>query len=235
MLIPAIRSDNKSELRLDCETVFNITSKFSNLVIIVLSVFLLHFARCLPVETMAGLRGKPRLFNPSVQSINKQLTVTSVLKNSFSNELEKSLETGKIVTFSFFIELCRPRFAFFYPDEKIWRGSAKHSVKYDTATREYSITIERNAEKLIKYTDNPEEMMNWVNTLEFVLPDVIEPIKKSREYYVRIWVSADTSPLPGSFTTTTAYSRKFVPNNLVNDEKENALTTDKSGTIETEE
>jgi len=169
-------------------------------------------------EVSARSGGKPRLDIPALSVENSSFIVVSRLKDGFPGELEKTLESGKTIIFYYFLELCRPRFFFFYPDERIWRGTIKYSLYYNTATREYAITRERNGSKEIKYTNNPDDMRKLVNEVRFQLPDVIKPADRSAEYYVKMWLSADTSPLPGSFKTRTINSKRFVPARMLADD-----------------
>ncbi|MFC1849753.1 DUF4390 domain-containing protein [candidate division CSSED10-310 bacterium] len=159
--------------------------------------------------SLSATKGKPRLEVPSVSVVENQILVVTRLKDAFSSELQKTIESGKAVSFQFTIQFLRSRFIF--PDEKIWSYLVDQTVLYNSATREYAVTIVENATKNTKYTRNPSEMMNWISTFQCVLPAAVERKNEQKEHYVRIWAEAETQPFPGGFKTRTIYSKKFVP------------------------
>ncbi|MBN2382284.1 DUF4390 domain-containing protein [bacterium] len=187
----------------------------ARLLILALSFILIIFCFGSLAELAARTRGKPRLDMPALTAENSFLIVYSQLKDAFTTEIEKILASGKTVDFCFYMELCRPRFSFFYPDERIWRETHKHSVQYNPATREYTIVLETLANRETRFTENPEEMMSLVSQIRFQVPQVIKSEFFQEEYYVRMWLTADTKPLPGGFTTRTVNSRRFIPARLL--------------------
>jgi len=169
-------------------------------------------------ERVNANSSKPRLEVPLISVQSHHLNVTSRLKDFFSEELKKTLESGKQVMFQYHIDFYRTRFSFF-PDSKVWSGTVTLSATYNTATREYTVEIIDENKKEAKYTENPAEMMEYVGTFHVLLPEVIKQKNLKKEHYVRIWVAADTGPLPGGFQTRTIYSKEFIPSRLLEEPK----------------
>jgi len=191
--------------------------KIKQIIVIVMVVG--SFGMTPPRSESSPQNGKPLLETPVITVDDNRICVQSQLKNSFSSELQKTINSGKQVSFHFTIELLRSRFSIFYPDEKVWKKNVVHSVTYNTATREFTVELGEENGRELKYTANPEEMMEWINTISLSIPGVIAKKYLDKEHYVRLWATAITSPLPGGFKTKTIYSPKIVPARLLVEEK----------------
>lgn len=155
-------------------------------------------------------KGAARLDVPFISIVKRNLVIETHLNEAFSDELLKTLNTGKQVIIIFNLELYRSRFSII-PDDCVWTGIVKHSVSYNTATRKYTVSVVLNSKNITKYTEKPAEMLKWVDTFHYLLPVIIDKRNKKKEHYLRMWAKTDMTPLPGSFRTKTILSKKFIP------------------------
>src|SRR5262245_6425929 len=144
---------------------------------------------------------------PAVPSVQQTLTVTPLtrdgnvlvsfrLADAFTEELRAAIQSGMMITFLYDVELKRG--AALWVDRSIATATISASVKFDTLTRRYAVTIAQDGRIDTSETTELElRARQWLtefNRLPLFSSRLLEP---NGEYYVR--VRARTTPKSASF------------------------------------
>ncbi|MEW6594915.1 MAG: DUF4390 domain-containing protein [Thermodesulfobacteriota bacterium] len=131
-----------------------------------------------------------------VTNSSREVLLYLAVRNAFTPEMEKGVQSGIPVTFTFYVELYRHRSGWL--DQKVVIRSFEHILTYDTLKDEYRIVYgEHNGKTVIvKTMAQARELMAQVNG--FVLSP-LSALMADAEYTLKIKARLAEKTLPLSF------------------------------------
>jgi hypothetical protein len=103
----------------------------------------------------------------------------------FGDEAREVLQSGLVLTFTFFVELRRPSAIWF--DHTVTSVSAASSARFDNLTGVYQVSKLRNGRVVWSdRTENAAEVARWMTTFERVPLAGPGPLAEGAGYYVRV-------------------------------------------------
>ncbi|MFH1624550.1 MAG: DUF4390 domain-containing protein [Pseudomonadota bacterium] len=128
-----------------------------------------------------------------VTNTPKDLLVYFSVDGCFTKKMEEAILNGIPTTFTFFIDLCRPRRLWF--DETLASITVRHTIVYNNLRDEFRVTFNSKDRKEIVSKDffEAKKEMAELNGLP-VIP--MSSLQKNSKYYVRIKAELDPIKLP---------------------------------------
>lgn len=128
-----------------------------------------------------------------VTNTRDHLLVYFSVKDCFTDEMNRAIESGMNTTFTFFVRLYQKRDLWW--DRKIADIEIKHSIKFDNLKKIYEIKFSERGNKpiLVRNFDEAKKLMSDVVALE-VTP--LLNLLKGRRYKLRMMAQLDKITLP---------------------------------------
>lgn len=102
-------------------------------------IFRLMLLVCLFVAVPAHAASDARIDEVAMGSDN-QFSVSFVVKNAFTKEIEEAIRSGVPTSFKFIVKLSRVNSLWF--NDEVASREFRHTVKYDTLKEEYEVTLD---------------------------------------------------------------------------------------------
>jgi hypothetical protein len=144
---------------------------------------------------------------PQVPVWGKQAQITDIIvtnnqdslllyfytKGCFNAEMNKAIMNGIPTTFTFLIELYKPRT--FWPDRRLSSLKLHHTIKYDSLREEFSVILSERGNQtfVMKEFSKAQEMMADVSNIQ-VSP--LHSLEKNNQYQLRIKAELNKVRLP---------------------------------------
>lgn len=121
------------------------------------------------------------------------LLVYFITKGCFTSEMNKAIQNGIPTTFTFLIELYKPRP--FWPNKQLSSLKLHHTIKYDSLRQEYSVTLSERGNQtfIMKEFSKAQEMMADVSNIQ-LMP--LQALEKNTQYQLRIKAELNKVRLP---------------------------------------
>lgn len=134
-----------------------------------------------------------KVLNINVKNTRDNLLLYFELQNSFTEEVQKAVDSGVKVSFTFPVQLYQKRQM--WPDTNIVDTTLQHTLKYDALKKEYLITRSWNPEKTItvKTLEEAKKYMNHVDGFNLIL---LDQLVKGNLYQARAKAEQDRLSLP---------------------------------------
>jgi Domain of unknown function (DUF4390) len=132
-----------------------------------------------------------RAIRVSPQAHDGQVLVSFTTDAAITGEVERTIQSGLVTTFTYDVELRRG--STFWFDKLMGSARIAVSVRYDALTRRYQVSLMqdgRTAES--RGTESIEAVKRWVSVFERLPLFSTRELRSNTEYYVR--VRARTSP-----------------------------------------
>lgn len=154
------------------------------------------FLALMSVDTSAYGKDDPSIYDMAVMNSDKNLLLYFRLKDAFTEEMEKGIESGIPITFTFYIALIQDKAGF--ANKKILSFDFSHALSYDTLKEEYSIKFDEQDDRVVMVRDFEEakKLMSEVNDL-FVAD--LASLISDNQYIIRTKVRLGKKILPLNF------------------------------------
>jgi Domain of unknown function (DUF4390) len=121
------------------------------------------------------------------------LLVYFFTKGCFTPEMNRVIMNGLPTTFTFLIELYKPRS--FWPNLRIASLKLHHTIKYDSLREEFSVVLSERGQQTftVKDFNKAQEMMADVSNIQ-VIP--LKALDKNNQYQLRIKAELNKVKLP---------------------------------------
>lgn len=131
-----------------------------------------------------------------VTNSTKDLLVYFFVSDAFTPEMGKGIHSGIPITFTFEVNLERPRKGWL--DQKLVSLSFEHTLSYDNLKEEYRIACSENGEKasVVKSLAEAKALMTEVNGLKIAPLDYLIP---DTSYMFSVMAYLDKKTLPLNF------------------------------------
>lgn len=135
----------------------------------------------------------PQINDIIVTNNQDYLLVYFYTNGCFTPEMNKAIQNGVPTTFTFFIELYKPRP--FWPNKQLASLKIHHTIKYDSLRDEYQVTLSErgNQTYTVKEYAKAQEMMADVSNVQ-VLP--LKDLERNNQYLLRIKAELNKVRLP---------------------------------------
>ncbi len=139
--------------------------------------------------------GNERIANltTAVQN-NAEATVTAELIHWLTPKLQEDLQNG-IPKDLFFYILIKKRQAGWF-DEEIAAKTIRHTIKYDTLTKQYQITTRDGDNTIQKVTDRLEDVSDLISKLQNVKITTQKRLRLRRTYYISVKAEMRATQVP---------------------------------------
>jgi len=107
--------------------------------------------------------GKAEIVDFTITRARDYIYVDAKLKGAFTSGIKEAIASGIPTTFRFYLELFKPRQLWF--DKKPANRIIQHSVKYDTLTKEYQVTLYDGVSSQVRITKDEGQMRRWMASL----------------------------------------------------------------------
>lgn len=154
------------------------------------------FLALMSVNTSAYGKDDASIYDMAVMNSEENLLLYFRLKDAFTEEMEKGIESGIPITFTFYISLFQDKAGF--AKKKIVSFDFNHALSYDTLKEEYSIKFDEQEERVVMVRDLQEakKLMSEVNDL-FVTD--LASLITDNQYTIRTKVRLGKKILPLNF------------------------------------
>jgi len=117
------------------------------------------------VNTSAYGKDDASIYDMAVMNSEENLLLYFRLKDAFTEEMEKGIESGIPITFTFYITFFQDKAGF--AKKKIASFDFNHALSYNTLKEEYSIKFDEQDERVVMVRDLEEakKLMSEVNDL----------------------------------------------------------------------
>ncbi len=121
------------------------------------------------------------------------LLVYFFTKGCFTPEMNKAIHNGIPTTFTFLVELYKPRSI--WPNKRIASLKLHHTVKYDSLRDEYSIQLSERGNQIfvVKEFSKAQEMMADVSNIQLI---PLQALERNNQYQLRIKAELNKVRLP---------------------------------------
>jgi len=128
-----------------------------------------------------------------VTNNQEALLVYFFTKGCFTAEMNKAIQNGIPTTFTFLIELYKPRSL--WPNKQLASLKVNHTIKYDSLRQEYSIILSERGNQtfILKEFSKAQEMMADVSNLQLI---PLQSLEKNTQYQLRIKAELNKVRLP---------------------------------------
>jgi hypothetical protein len=154
------------------------------------------FLALMSVNTSAYGKDDASIYDMAVMNSEENLLLYFRLKDAFTEEMEKGIESGIPITFTFYITLFQDKAGF--AKKKIISFDFNHALSYDTLKEEYSIKFDEQDERVVMVRDLEEakKLMSEVNDLLVI---DLASILSENQYTIRAKVRLGKKILPLNF------------------------------------
>ncbi len=121
------------------------------------------------------------------------LLVYFFTKGCFTPDMNKAILNGIPTTFTFLIELYKPRSL--WPNKQLTSLKLHHTIKYDSLRQEFSVTLSERGNQtfIMKEFSKAQEMMADVSNFQLV---PLQTLEKNIQYQLRIKAELNKVRLP---------------------------------------
>jgi hypothetical protein len=121
------------------------------------------------------------------------LLVYFYTKGCFTPDMNKAIQNGIPTTFTFLIELYKPRSL--WPNQRLASLKLHHTIKYDSLRDEYSILLSERGNQVftVKEFGKAQEMMADVSNIQLI---PLQSLERNNQYQVRIKAELNKIRLP---------------------------------------
>lgn len=114
-------------------------------------------------------------------------------KGCFTPDMNKAIQNGIPTTFTFLIELYKPRSL--WPNKRLTSLKLHHTIKYDSLREEFSVTLSERGNQTfaIKEFSKAQEMMADVSNVQLI---PLQALEKNNQYQLRIKAELNKVRLP---------------------------------------
>jgi hypothetical protein len=128
-----------------------------------------------------------------VTNNQEYLLVYFYTKGCFTPDMNKAIQNGIPTTFTFLIELYKPRS--FWPNTRLASLKLHHTIKYDSLRDEYSILLSERGNQIftVKEFGKAQEMMADVSNIQLI---PLQTLERNIQYQVRIKAELNKVRLP---------------------------------------
>jgi len=145
--------------------------------------------------SLAGSLGAKQAQIADIIVTNNQdhLLVYFYTKGCFTPEMNKAIMSGIPTTFTFFLELYKPRS--FWPNKKLVAVKLNHTIKYDTLREEFQVTLSERGNQtfILKDFAKAQEMMADVSNIQLI---PLKQLERNNQYQLRIKGELNKVTLP---------------------------------------
>jgi len=154
------------------------------------------FLALMSVNTSAYGKEDVSIYDMAVMNSEESLLLYFRMKDAFTEEMEKGIDSGIPITFTFYITLFQDKAGL--AEKKIISFDFDHTFSYDTLKEEYSLKFDEQDERVIKVRDLQEakSLMSEVNDL--FITDLASLIP-DQQYTIRTKVRLGKKILPLKF------------------------------------
>ena len=128
-----------------------------------------------------------------VTNNQEYLLVYFYTKGCFTPDMNKAIQNGIPTTFTFLIELYKPRS--FWPNKRLVSLKLHHTIKYDSLREEFSILLSERGNQIftVKEFSKAQEMMADVSNVQMI---PLQNLERNNQYQVRIKAELNKVRLP---------------------------------------
>ena len=128
-----------------------------------------------------------------VTNNQEYLLVYFYTKGCFTPDMNKAIQNGIPTTFTFLIELYKPRSL--WPNKHLVSLKLHHTIKYDSLRDEYSILLSERGNQIftVKEFNKAQEMMADVSNIQLIS---LHNLERNNQYQVRIKAELNKVRLP---------------------------------------
>jgi hypothetical protein len=128
-----------------------------------------------------------------VTNNQENLLVYFYTKGCFTPDMNKAIQNGIPTTFTFLIELYKPRSL--WPNKRLASLRLHHTIKYDSLRDEYSILLSERGNQIftVKEFGKAQEMMADVSNIQLI---PLNNLERNNQYQVRIKAELNKVRLP---------------------------------------
>jgi hypothetical protein len=128
-----------------------------------------------------------------VTNNQESLLVYFFTKGCFTADMNKAILNGIPTTFTFLIELYKPRSL--WPNKQLASLKLHHTIKYDSLRQEFSVTLSERGNQtfMMKEFSKAQEMMADVSNLQLI---PLQSLEKNTQYQLRIKAELNKVRLP---------------------------------------
>lgn len=128
-----------------------------------------------------------------VTNNQEYLLVYFYTKGCFTPDMNKAIQNGIPTTFTFLIELYKPRSL--WPNKRLVSLKLHHTIKYDSLREEFSILLSERGNQIFTVKDfsKAQEMLADVSNVR-VIP--LQNLERNNQYQVRIKAELNKVRLP---------------------------------------
>jgi hypothetical protein len=121
------------------------------------------------------------------------LLVYFFTKGCFTPDMNKAVMNGIPTTFTFLIELYKPRSL--WPNKRLSSLKLHHTIKYDSLREEFSVTLSERGNQTFVMKDfaKAQEMMADVSNIQLI---PLQALEKNNQYQLRIKAELNKVRLP---------------------------------------
>ena len=154
------------------------------------------FLALMSVNTSAYGKDDASIYDMAVMNSEENLLLYFRMKDAFTEEMEKGIESAIPITFTFYITLFQDKAGL--AKKRIISFDFNHTFSYDTLKEEYSIKFDEQDERVVKVRDLQEakRLMSEVNDL-FITD--LASLKPDQQYTIRTKVRLGKKILPLKF------------------------------------
>jgi hypothetical protein len=128
-----------------------------------------------------------------VTNNQESLLVYFFTKGCFTADMNKAILNGIPTTFTFLIELYKPRSL--WPNKQLASQRLHHTIKYDSLRQEFSVTLSERGNQtfIMKEFNKAQEMMADVSNFQLI---PLQSLEKNTQYQLRIKAELNKVRLP---------------------------------------
>ncbi len=158
----------------------------------ILSLFLVIFFLFFSGSKLAWSK-QAQITDIIVTNNQDYLLVYFYTKGCFTPDMNKAIQNGIPTTFTFLIELYKPRS--WWPSKHLASLKLHHTIKYDSLREEYSILLSERGNQVftVKEFAKAQEMMADVSNIQVIL---LQSLERNTQYQVRIKAELNKVRLP---------------------------------------
>ena len=148
----------------------------------------------LVLSLMSALWAKQAQITDIIVTNNQdQLLVYFNTKGCFTPEMNKAILSGIPTTFTFFLEIYKPRS--FWPNKKLSAVRLHHTIKYDSLREEFNLTLSERGNQTftVKEFSKAQEIMADVSNIQLI---PLKQLERNSQYQLRIKAELNKVTLP---------------------------------------
>jgi hypothetical protein len=128
-----------------------------------------------------------------VTNNQEQLLVYFNTKGCFTPEMNKAILSGIPTTFTFLLEIYKPRS--FWPNKKLSAVRLHHTIKYDSLREEFNLTLSERGNQTfpVKEFSRAQEIMADVSNIQLI---PLKQLERNSQYQLRIKAELNKVTLP---------------------------------------